>query len=373
MPKSPTARLIVASSESDADMLYATRFFVPDAFVFLQHRGRRTILLSDLEVDRGRTEAKVDEVLSLSHEREKLRLPEQTGFGELTAAFLRSRKIGRVEVPAAFPLGLAREIEKAGIDVVPANGLFWKERECKTDEELKHLRCALAVTEAGMARGMEVLKAAEITKRGPLKWGGKPLTSERLRAEIDTAILRAGGLPANTIVAGGLQACDPHERGHGPLRADELIILDLFPRDTRSGYFGDMTRTVVRGRASDAQRHLWETVRAGQKQALEAMKPGESGKEIHEEIKEFFAKKGFPTEQHEGRWRGFFHGTGHGLGLEIHESPRFGQTNFREGQVLTVEPGIYWLGIGGARIEDVVAVTKTGIKMLSRFSKELEI
>ena len=152
-----------------------------------------------------------------------------------------------------------------------------------------------------------------------------------------------------------------------------MIILDIFPRDARTGYFGDMTRTVVRGKASDAQRKLWETVLKGQQMALKAMKPGVNGKEVHERVKQLFTDEGFPTEQHNGRWRGFFHGTGHGLGLEIHEEPRFGRTTFTPGQVLTVEPGIYWPGVGGARIEDVAAVTETGIKMLSRFPKELEV
>src|SRR5204863_5541635 len=119
----------------------------------------------------------------------------------------------------------------------------------KTDAELKLMRRALQITEAGMARAMEVLKASKPGLGKKLIWSGKTLTSEVLRAEIDSAILRAGGLPANTIVAGGDQACDPHERGHGPLYANSLIILDVFPRAAATGYFGDLTRTVMRGRA----------------------------------------------------------------------------------------------------------------------------
>jgi Xaa-Pro aminopeptidase len=235
------------------------------------------------------------------------------------------------------------------------------------------MRRALALTEKGLARAMEVLGASKISAGKRLWWGGRTLTSELLRAEIDSAILRAGGLPANTIVAGGNQACDPHERGFGPLKADSLIILDVFPRDARSGYYGDMTRTVVRGRASEAQRKLWETVRKGQLLALKRMKPGVDGLKVHNEIKRFFAERGYPTEIRNGRQVGFFHGTGHGLGLEIHEFPRFQKTVFKPGQVLTVEPGLYYPGIGGARVEDVVVVTKTGIRMLSRFEKRLEI
>lgn len=372
MPKPPT-RLIIADSERDADMLYATRFFAPDAFLFLEQNGKRTVALSDLEVDRGRAQARVDEVLSISAESERLGLKKDTAFRDFLPVFLRSRKVRKALVPSNFPLGYARLIERSGVRLAPAEGHFWKERETKSEEELKHLRRALEITETGMARAMEVLRASSPGKKDELAWGGSPLTSERLRSEIDSAILRAGGQPLNTIVAGGAQACDPHERGSGKLKANELIIIDIFPRDGRSGYYGDLTRTVVRGRASDEQRRLWLTVKAGQQLAIKEMKPGASGKEVHKRVKKYFEDEGYPTEVHEGRWRGFFHGTGHGLGLEIHEEPRFGRTKFRVGQVLTVEPGIYWPGVGGARLEDVTTVTETGVRLLSRFAKELEI
>ena len=106
-----------------------------------------------------------------------------------------------------------------------------------------------------------------------------------------------------------------------------MIILDVFPRDAKTGYFGDMTRTVVRGRASEAQRKLWETVKAGQALALKKIKAGVDGTEIHKAIQELFAKRGFPTEVRKGRRVGFFHGTGHGLGLEIHEYPAFAKSH----------------------------------------------
>ena len=194
-----------------------------------------------------------------------------------------------------------------------------------------------------------------------------------LRAEIDSAILRAGGLPANTIVAGGDQACDPHERGHGPLYANSLIILDIFPRDAKTGYYGDMTRTVMRGRATEAQRKLWETVKAGQALALKEIKAGVDGLSIHQAIQKLFVDRGYPTEVRNGRRVGFFHGTGHGLGLEIHEYPRLQKVTLKAGQALTVEPGLYYPGIGGARIEDVVIVERGGCRILSRFPKQLEI
>ncbi len=276
-------------------------------------------------------------------------------------------------VPPSFPLGYARELEKAKINVRPAEGLFWPERASKTDKDLKLMRRALQITEAGLARAMEVLKASRRGADGKLRWSAKVLTSEILRAEIDSAILRAGGTPANTIVAGGDQACDPHERGSGPLRANSLIILDIFPRDAKSGYYGDLTRTVVRGRASEAQRRLWVTVKEGQEWALGQIKAGVDGMTIHRGIQDLFEKRGYKTGVKKGRRVGFFHGTGHGLGLDIHEYPRLQKVVLREREVVTVEPGLYYPGLGGVRIEDVVAVTRTGCKMLSSFPKQLEI
>ena len=373
MKKSPLPKLIVAASEHDPDMLYATGFFAPDPFVFLERNGKRTVMLSDLEIDRGRTQIKADECIALSDISKKLKAGKDASFAEHVAAFLASQKVRRAAVPSSFPLGLATELQAHGIELVPQPGLFWKARELKTAEELKRMQRALRITEAGMARGTEVLREAEIGTGRKLRWRGSALTSEILRAEIESTILRAGGHPANTIVAGGEQACDPHERGHGPLRGHELIILDIFPRDARTGYFGDMTRTVVRGHASEAQRQLWETCLAGQKRALAQIKPGANGKAIQDGVRTFFAERGYPTEQRNGRWVGFFHGLGHGLGLEIHEEPRIAKTTLTPGQVITIEPGLYFPGTGGVRHEDVVTITATGMRMLSRFPKELEL
>ena len=368
-------RLIVAASENDPDMLYATRFFAPDPFIYLEQDGKRTLVLSDLEIDRGRKEAEADEFLPYSRFEKEVQGKSRKAplYEQVLAHFLAQRKIRSAMVPANFPLGYAGAIEAKKIRLKPSEGLFWPERETKSESELRQMRKALEITEAGMARGIEVLKQSKPGKGAKLQWHNADLTSEALRAEIDTAVLRAGGLPANTIVAGGDQACDPHERGHGPLKANSLIILDIFPRSAKTGYFGDLTRTVVRGRASEEQRRLWETVNAGQALALKKMKPGVDGLNLHNEVKKFFADRGYPTETRNGRNVGFFHGTGHGLGLEIHEHPRFQKTVFKVGQVITVEPGLYYPGLGGTRTEDVVAITKSGIRMLSRFENRLEL
>lgn len=357
-------------------MLYATKFRAPDAFVFLEAEGRRTLLLSDLEVDRGRKEARVDEVLSYSDlekavQGKKKRRP---SLARVLARYFEQNKIKRVTVPSDFPLALARSLKDENVRLKPAKGHFWPERQIKQADEIAALEQATQTAEAGLVRAMEILKAATITKEGKLQWSKRTLTSEILRQEMEIAVVRAGGeARGDTIVACGDAACDPHERGSGPLRANELIILDIFPRHARSGFFGDITRTVIRGTANDAQRKIWETCLEGQKQVLTAIQPGANGGLIHEQLKAFFTQSGYPTEIKNGRWQGFFHGTGHGLGLEIHEDPRFSVTTFEPGQVFTVEPGIYIPGTGGVRHEDVVVITNDGYRMLTSFPKQLEI
>lgn len=364
------SRLIYAASPRSADMLYATGFQAPDPFVFIEHRGKKTILLNDLEIDRGRREADVDVILPVSD------LAREFGSHSpavIAAGLLRRNKIRRVEVPSDFPLGFAAVLAKAGVKCEPVEGHIWPEREIKTKRELAAIRHALRITAAAMKRAAEVLRAAKIGRGGLLRYAGRTLTSEIVRAEADAAVLRAGGIPDGTIVAGGRQACDPHERGHGPLRAHELIILDIFPREARSGYFGDLTRTVVRGRAGEEQRRLYDTVRAAQRLAIGMIKPRVKGSSVHRAVQEFFVSRGYATVKKRGRWTGFFHGTGHGLGLDLHEEPRLAATVFRPHQVFTVEPGLYYPGVGGARHEDVVAVTRTGCERLSRLDLPLEL
>jgi Xaa-Pro aminopeptidase len=223
---------------------------------------------------------------------------------------------------------------------------------------------------------MQALKNAKVGRNRRLIYRNNPLTSEKLRAIIDTAILQAGGVTSHTIVAGGEQACDPHEVGHGVLRAREPIVIDVFPRSQKTGYFGDITRTVVKGRASEAVRKLYDTVERGQALAFAAMRHHAKTADIHGQVQELFAKEGYRTSRHNGRMQGFFHGTGHGIGMELHESPRVG-ANSKEhllaGHVVTVEPGLYYPGVGGVRLEDMAFVTTNGPRNLTKFEKVLEI
>lgn len=373
----PDNLLMVADSERDANMLYATGLFVPDPFIYL-HTGRRPlIVLSDLEIDRARRQAPHCRVASLSVYQQKLRRNgvKTPSYAHVVREIFRENKIGRAVVPDNFPLGLAKDLKKLGIKLKPRTSFFPK-RETKSADEVRKISAALMMAEVGMAEGMQALRLSKIDKRRQLIYRGSPLTSERLRAVIDCAVLQACGLAANTIVAGGEQGCDPHERGFGRLRANEPIIIDIFPRSQKTGYFGDITRTVVRGRAGEAVKKLYDTVFHGQKIALQKVSAGTSTSEIHQCVQQFFVQRGYKTGKSNGRMEGFFHGTGHGLGLEIHEAPRMGATStgsLKAGQVVTVEPGLYYPGIGGVRLEDVALVTTNGAKNLTRFEKVLEI
>jgi len=371
------ALLIVADSERDANMLYATGLFVPDPFIYLCFDRRPLLVMSDLEIDRARAHAPHCRVASLSQIQQHLRRDgtKQPRLAHVIRHVLREKKIHRAVVPDNFPLGLARELKKLGVKVKPRASFFPK-REIKNADEVRKISAALVMAEVGMAEGMEVLRRAKISRNRRLIYHGLQLTSEKLRSVIDCAILQACGLAANTIVAGGKQACDPHERGHGPLRANEPIIIDIFPRSQKTGYFGDITRTVVRGRANEAVRKLYHTVWQGQKIGFEKIRAKTRAADVHQAVQKFFVQQGYKTGRHDGRMAGFFHGTGHGLGLEIHEAPRVSASSaeiLRPGHVVTVEPGLYYPEIGGVRLEDVALVTANGAKNLTRFEKVLEI
>jgi Xaa-Pro aminopeptidase len=370
--------LMVADSERDADMRYATGLFVPDPFIYLRTTGRPLIVMSDLEIDRARAQAPHCRAVSIGRFQQKLRaqgIP-RPGLAHIIRLLLRENGVRRVTVPEQFPLGLTRDLEKLGVKVRPRHGHFFPEREIKNAAEIRKISAALVMAEVGMAEGMQALRASKIGRDRKLLYHNVPLTSGKLRSIIDCAILQASGLPANTIVAGGRQACDPHERGYGPLRAHEPIIIDIFPHSQTTGYFGDITRTVVRGRASEAARQLYDTVWQAQKIAFKKVRANVPTGDVHRAVQDYFAQQGYKTGRRHGRMEGFFHGTGHGLGLEIHESPRMGATStgrLRPGQVVTIEPGLYYPEIGGVRLEDVALVTANGARNLTRFEKVLEL
>lgn len=370
--------LMVADSERDANMLYAVRMFVPDPFIYLRVNGRPVIVLSDLEIDRARKQAKHCRAVSFSSIAQKLERVngKKPHSAEVIKSLLKAKRRSKVFVPGNFPHGLARQLRQLKVKVKVAKGPVFPEREFKDAQEVKYVSAALMMAEVGLAEGIQALKSSKIGKGKTLFYHGVPLTAEKLRSIIDIAIIQAGGIASHTIVACGKQGCDPHERGFGALKGNQPIILDVFPKSQRTGYFGDITRTVVRGKASEPLRKMFDTVVRGQELAISRVKAGVKGTEVHQAVKKLFEEAGFKTGRVKGQMQGFFHGTGHGLGLEVHEAPRLAANSediLKEGHIVTIEPGLYYPEIGGVRMEDDVLVTAKGARNLTKFEKVLEI
>jgi Xaa-Pro aminopeptidase len=318
----------------------------------------------------------VDRVLSLSLYQKKLRkLGKQPTMSDILDMLFRERGIRALVVPANFSVLLADQLRAKGYKVHIQRDPFWPERETKSIREVKQITESLRVARRGLEAGIRMLKRTRRKRDGYLYLNGARLTSEMLKTAVNTTIMAQGWLPSHTIISSGNQCVDPHHEGSGPIKADTSIIFDIFPRSQENGYFGDLSRTVVRGRASEKLKEIYATVQAGQKIGFDQIRDGVNGKEVHQNILDLFAARGFRTGRINGRMQGFFHGTGHGLGLDIHEAPRIAPVDatLRAGHVVTVEPGLYYLGVGGVRLEDVVVVTAKGNRNLTDCPQFLEI
>lgn len=375
-----SALLIVADSERNADMLYASGFFVPDPFIYLKNNQSVHLVLSDLEMDRAAKHLPNATIHSFSKLREQTAQAgiSNPNIGHVAGRLLKNDLgISQVRVPANFPFGVAESIRETWPDISFLIDCPFPERAVKSPAEIRKIQQILRLTQEGLRAGISLIRNADIKKDGRLWHQGRPLTSEKVRAAIHTTIGSLGGLPGNTIVAGGSQACDPHERGSGPLRAHLPIIIDVFPRSETTGYFGDLTRTVVKGRASESVRKIYQSVLQAQQTALNAICDGAKARKVHEAVEGAFDSLGYRTERRNHHMQGFFHGTGHGLGLELHEAPSIGKTStdhLQTGNVITVEPGLYYSGIGGVRIEDVALIQEDGRpRALTDFEKTLEL
>jgi Xaa-Pro aminopeptidase len=373
-----SAILIYGDTERCADALYFGRVGVPDAFVALHARGKKYAIVSALEFTRVKRDSDFDVVLPLEHYMTLARKTwpnKPVGAAEVIVLLCRELNQRHIVVGSEFPAGLYSKLCQRGLKPTIAEGHLFPSRETKSPKEAEQLRLGNACSAAGIAAAQEALRQSKIKGR-KIIYQGKELTSERLRMVVEKACLENGGVSINTIVAGGDQACDPHHRGSGPIRPNELIIVDVFPRLTASGYYGDMTRTFLKGKASDQQHKLVMAVKEAQKNAIATVKAGVAGKVVHQAVLDVFEKHKFETTTDKHGSKGFFHGTGHGLGLEVHESPRMNkiaELPLKLGTVVTVEPGLYYPGIGGCRFEDVVQVTHSKPRMLSKAPYNWEI
>lgn len=370
------ATLMIAASESDSNLYYATHFMAPDPFIFLEVKGERVLIMSDLEMDRARSQATVDRVLSYTEWERTLRGKGVTSPGspDIVHAVLESEGITRLLVPGNFPYAHAVRLLELGYRLETKKEPFFERRAVKTGEEIRHIEAAQRATEEAVAAAHDQLRRAAI-KKGQLWLDGEPLTSERIKQLINVKLMERNCVAQHTIVAGGEQACDPHHEGSGPLPADRSIIFDVFPRSATSRYFADMSRTVVRGTPSPDLTRLYHAVKDAQEEALTKIRDGADGAKIHQGICDRFEAAGYKTGLVNGRMQGYFHGTGHGVGLDIHEPPRIGKTGspLQEGHIVTVEPGLYYPGLGAVRIEDMVLVTRDGCRNLTDFPKTFEL
>jgi Xaa-Pro aminopeptidase len=370
--------LIYADTSHSADQLYFCRFQAPDPFISFLAGGKKCGVFNRLEFGRAQKESALDVVLPIEPllEKAKARWPDRKcGPAEIIALLAAERGLTEFAVPQDFPTGLADQLRADGLALIVAEGAFFPAREIKTEADTRAIREGNRCSAAGIAAAERVLRASRI-KGQKLFWRGEALTSERLRMAIETACLEAGAVSLDTIAAGGDQACDPHARGTGLLRPHQLIIVDVFPRVSKTGYFGDMTRTFLKGRAHEAQRALVAAVRSAQKLALRHIRTGVSGRDVHGQVVAYFESLGYKTSHAATGSTGFFHGTGHGVGLEVHEPPRLGataDTALKKGAVVTVEPGLYYPGLGACRIEDVVHVTDSRPRMLSKYHYDWEL
>jgi Xaa-Pro aminopeptidase len=370
------ATLLIAASETDANLYYITRFIAPDPFVFLEIKGERVMIMNDLELDRARAQAKVDRVLSYSELERRAKAQGTTDPGVIDIVHLVLHEAGptQILVPGNFPYIHAKRLMELGYRLETKKEPFFERRVVKTADEVAHIEASQRATEEAVAAAHATLRTA-VPRDGFLWLDGEPVTSERLKKLINVRLMEHECVAQHTIVAGGEQACDPHNEGSGPLPADASIIFDVFPRHAASRYFADMSRTVIRGRPSADLRRLYQAVKDAQEEAISKIRDGADGAQIHRGICERFEAAGYKTGIVNGRMQGYFHGTGHGVGLDIHEAPRISKTGsmLREGHVVTVEPGLYYPGLGAVRIEDMVLVTKDGCRNLTDFPKTFEL
>jgi Xaa-Pro aminopeptidase len=367
--------LIIDTSEENADLYYKTGFFVPDPVIYMEHKGKKILVLSDLEIDRGKEEASVDRVLSLTDYQKRLvsQKVKRVRLLDVVDLVLKDLKIKKVIVPGRFALKYADGLRERGYTVTARDEEpFFEERIRKTPREIGMISDSLKKTVKAMDLAIKMIASSEIRKNR-LYLNGGLLTSERVKGEINAELSRMGFTASHTIVASGVHSSMPHDSGEGPIFAHKPVVVDIFPRSQKNGYFGDMTRTVVRGEPSPELVKMYDAVLRGQKLAIGMIRDGVRVRDIHSAVVEYFKSRGFETAMIDGKMQGFIHSTGHGLGLEIHEPPRIGLGDevLVTGNVVTVEPGLYYEKIGGVRIEDVVAVERKGCTNLTKYPKRL--
>jgi len=369
--------LIEANSEN-ADQRYMSGFDAPDPFITLYDGEDIHLLLPGMECRRADRESRARTVTrnETYGVEGRIRIYGAERNRGVLAGFLHAHGIESVAVPYWFPAATVEGLRKEGVTVrFDTEGVLLSMRARKRSDEIEFIRECQRANEAAMATVERLLTEATVVEN-VLHLNGEVLTSERVRTEIERELLRhdCSHQHQEPVIACGSAAADPHDRGSGPLYAGETILVDIFPKNTASQYFSDISRTFVKGEPHPKIKRWSELVVDAQQAALDQIEPGVSAPSIHDAACEVFEEAGFETKRTNPRTDvGFTHRTGHGLGLSIHEDPRIGPKGdtIQPGNVFTVEPGLYDPDVGGVRIEDLVVVTEDGYENLTEYPVEL--
>ncbi|SEH40863.1 Xaa-Pro aminopeptidase [Halopenitus malekzadehii] len=365
---------LIDADWEDPTQLYLSGFTGPDPFLTLYADGGVHLLVSGLEYARAKRESRADTVRR--HAEYDFQYGGRERRLDMYADFLADVGVESVLMPDRAPVGTADGLRDRGITVaVDHEDAVASLRAVKSDDEVNRIRTAQRATESAMAAAESLLSEATV-EDGTLVHGGDVLTSERVREEIEVTLLRHGCASEETIVAGGAHAADPHDRGSGPLSAGDAIVIDVFPRDTDTKYFADMTRTFVVGEPGDALRERYDLTVSALEAAIDAVEPGATGEDVHVAACEVYEDAGYPTLRSDPDTdTGYIHSTGHGVGLAVHEPPRLsmGAGELEPGNVVTIEPGLYDPDVGGIRVEDLVVVTTDGCEVITDYPKRFVI
>lgn len=382
-----TAILLAGIPSSDMCLHHRMRFSVGDPAAWIGwSRGGRTgskLIIRDIEMDRARRHARADSVHCPADFAPAggLNADRAIATAQAVAEFLVREGFAEVVGHRDLPLLFVDCLQARGIGVTCDPELGILDRRAKDEEEVEALRVAQAATESAIRMACETVARASVSADGNLQHAGDPLTSERLRAMIGSHLIDLGMAPRPAIVAGGPQGADCHELGSGPLRTGQPVIVDIFPRDPSSYYNGDCTRTVVHGDVPDEVRAMHAAVLESKAAAIDVARAGRTAESVHEAaiavIRAHGYEIGLPEEGETPRGR-MPHGTGHGLGLDVHESPLLdfapdgNSPTLVVGDALTVEPGVYDPRFGGIRIEDLVIVGEGSPRNLNELPEGLD-
>ena len=378
----PSARLIHADSVRDPDLYLATGISVVDPFTYVETDGKRVIVTTETEADAARRNSSATDVWTGSQfgDRELIKngMNRDEAALEVVLRTLRKLDVDDVVVPPAFPLELADYLRGHDVTVRHDRAGYEMRRRVKDERALAGIRSAQKATEAAFAHVVEMLGASTPAADG-LVLDGEPLTAERLTAAIED-VLRAHGCEGEPpLVGNGPTGANVHERGSGPIQPHESVIVDIFPRHTATRFFADMTRTFCFGAAPEQLRHMHATVYEALRRSTERIAAGVNGKDVWEVACDVIEAGGFRTTRSlaagETLDEDFFHGLGHGVGVEVHESPNMGLSgdDLVAGDVVTIEPGVYRKGFGGIRLEDLAVVREGGCEVLTDFPYTLEV